>query len=37
VPAGAVGAVEVDIRGRRHPLRMVKYPFVRDGKPQPGV
>lgn len=37
VPAGEVGAVEVDIRGRRHPLRVVKYPFVRDGKPQSGV
>ena len=37
VPAGEVGAVEVDIRGRRHPLRVVKYPFVRDGKPQAGV
>jgi aminomethyltransferase len=37
VPAGDVGAVEVDIRGRRHPLRVVKYPFVRDGKAQPGV
>jgi aminomethyltransferase len=37
VPAGAVGAVEVDIRGRRHPLRVVRYPFVRDGKPQAGV
>ncbi len=37
VPAGEVGAVEVDIRGKRLPLRAVKYPFVRDGKPQPGV
>lgn len=37
VPAGDVGAVEVDIRGKRLPLRAVKYPFVRDGKPQPGV
>jgi aminomethyltransferase len=37
VPAGDAGAVEVDIRGRRHPVRVVKYPFVRDGKVQPGV
>lgn len=37
VPAGDVGAVEVDIRGKRLPLRAVKYPFVRDGKPQSGV
>lgn len=37
VPTGDVGAVEVDIRGKRLPLRAVKYPFVRDGKPQPGV
>lgn len=37
VPGGDVGAVEVDIRGRRHSLRVVKYPFVRDGKPQPGI
>ena len=34
VPAGvAVGSqVEVDIRGRREPARVVKYPFVRHGK-----
>ena len=37
VPAGAVGAVEVDIRGKRLPVRVVKYPFVRDGAAQPGV
>lgn len=37
VPAGNVGSVEVDIRGKRHPVRVVKYPFVRDGKPQDGV
>ncbi len=37
VPAGEVGAVEVDIRGKRLPLRAVKYPFVRDGKAQPDV
>lgn len=34
VPAGtAIGSqVEVDIRGRREPARVVKYPFVRHGK-----
>jgi aminomethyltransferase len=37
VPAGNAGPVEVDIRGRRHPVRVVRYPFVRDGKAQPGV
>ncbi|KFN50961.1 glycine cleavage system aminomethyltransferase GcvT [Arenimonas composti] len=37
VPAGVVGEVEVDIRGRRLPVRVVKYPFVRDGAAQPGV
>ena len=31
VPAGA-DKVEVDIRGRLVPVRVVKYPFVRDGK-----
>jgi aminomethyltransferase len=37
VPAGELGAVEVDIRGKRLPVRVVKYPFVRDGAAQPGV
>lgn len=37
IPAGDAGSVEVDIRGRRHPVRVVKYPFVRDGKPQDGI
>lgn len=37
VPGGEVGAVEVDIRGKRIPVRVVKYPFVRDGQPQPGA
>ena len=37
VPAGDIGAVEADIRGRRVPLRVVRYPFVRDGVAQPGV
>ncbi|HRN61424.1 MAG TPA: glycine cleavage system aminomethyltransferase GcvT [Gammaproteobacteria bacterium] len=35
VPAGDVAdGVRVDIRGREVPLRVVKFPFVRDGKPQ---
>jgi aminomethyltransferase len=37
IPAGEAAPVEVDIRGKRHPVRVVKYPFVRDGKAQPGV
>jgi aminomethyltransferase len=37
VPGGDVGAVEVDIRGKRIPVRVVKYPFVREGQPQSGV
>ncbi len=37
IPAGEPGAVEVDIRGKRLPVRVVKYPFVRDGAAQPGV
>ena len=37
VPGGELGAVEVEIRGKRIPVRVVKYPFVRDGQPQPGV
>lgn len=42
VPAGelATGAasnVRVDIRGREVPVRVVKFPFVREGKPQDGV
>lgn len=37
VPAGATGSVEVDIRGKRHPVRVVKYPFVRNGKAQDGI
>ena len=32
VPAGARGNLRVDIRGRELPVRVVKYPFVRDGK-----
>lgn len=33
IPAGEAGEVSVDIRGRLLPARIVKYPFVRDGKP----
>ncbi|WP_266158565.1 glycine cleavage system aminomethyltransferase GcvT [Dyella silvatica] len=36
-PAGEPGDVRVDIRGREVPVRIVKYPFVRDGKPQEGI
>ena len=32
LPVAAEGAVEVDIRGKRVPARIVKPPFVRDGK-----
>ncbi|MEO7148642.1 MAG: glycine cleavage system aminomethyltransferase GcvT [Rhodanobacteraceae bacterium] len=34
VPAGAREDLRADIRGRELPLRVVKYPFVRDGKPR---
>lgn len=37
VPAGEPGDVSVDIRGKLIPVRVVKFPFVRDGKAQPGV
>ncbi len=37
VPAGELGEVKVDIRGRQVPVRVVKYPFVRDGKPREGI
>jgi aminomethyltransferase len=39
VPAGelADGSVRVDIRGREVPVRVVKFPFVREGKPQAGI
>jgi aminomethyltransferase len=32
LPAAADGTVEVDIRGKRSPARLVKPPFVRNGK-----
>ena len=37
VPAGTPGDVRVDIRGREVPVRVVKFPFVREGKPQEGI
>ena len=40
VPAGDVGGdadVRVDIRGREVPVRVVAFPFVRDGKPRGGI
>ena len=37
VPAGDAGQVRVDIRGREVAVRTVKFPFVRDGQPQPGI
>ena len=37
IPAGAPGEVRVDIRGREVPVRLGKYPFVRDGKACEGV
>ena len=37
VPAGAPGAVRVDIRGKEVPVRVVKFPFVREGQVQPGI
>ena len=37
IPAGEPGDLRVDIRGRELPLRRVKYPFVRDGKPCAGI
>ena len=37
IPAGEPGQVHVEIRGRALPVRIVKFPFVRDGQPQPGI
>ena len=37
VPAGEPGQVRVDLRGREVPLRVVRYPFVREGQVQPGI
>jgi aminomethyltransferase len=37
IPLGTGGNVRVDIRGRDVPVRVVRFPFVRDGKPQEGI
>jgi aminomethyltransferase len=37
IPPGDAGNVRVDIRGREVPVRVVRFPFVRDGKPQDGI
>jgi aminomethyltransferase len=37
VPAGTADDVHVDIRGREIPVRIVAYPFVRDGKACDGI
>ena len=37
VPAGEPGQVRVDLRGREVPLRLVRYPFVREGQVQAGI
>ncbi|MCK9538810.1 glycine cleavage system aminomethyltransferase GcvT [Dokdonella sp.] len=37
VPVDAGSDVHVDIRGKLVPLRVVKYPFVRDGQPREGI
>jgi len=37
VPSGVPGDIRVDIRGREVPVRVVKFPFVREGKPQEGI
>jgi aminomethyltransferase len=37
VPTGTRDAVQVDIRGKLVPVRVVKYPFVRDGKASEGI
>lgn len=37
VPAASGADIEVDIRGRQLPLRVVRYPFVRDGQACKGI
>ena len=37
IPLGTAGDVRVDIRGREVPVRVVRFPFVREGKPQEGI
>ena len=37
IPLGTAGNVRVDIRGKEVPVRVVKFPFVREGKAQEGI
>ena len=37
IPMDTAGAVRVDIRGKEVAVRVVKFPFVRENKAQPGV
>lgn len=37
LPTGDLGDVRVDIRGKAVPVRVVKFPFVRDGKAQESI
>ena len=37
IPAGDPGDVRVDIRGKQVLVRVVRFPFVRDGKAQDGI
>ncbi len=37
IPAGATDQVEVELRGKRLPARVVKLPFVRNGRVSKGV
>jgi aminomethyltransferase len=37
IPLGADGNVRVDIRGKEIPVRVVRFPFVREGKIQDGI
>ena len=37
IPLGTDGNVRVDIRGREVPVRVVKFPFVREGQAQAGI
>ncbi|MCK9487822.1 MAG: glycine cleavage system aminomethyltransferase GcvT [Xanthomonadales bacterium] len=37
IPAGDIETVQVDIRGRQVPARVVAPPFVRNGEPQHGL
>ena len=37
VPAGDPGAISVEIRGKAVPVRVVKFPFVRNGQACAGI